>query len=250
MTRIKFPQKSINRAKGLIHIVHSDLCGAMETATPSGKRYMVTFIDDFSKYTVVDLLRNKSETFGKFKEYVEICKTMLNSKSKFLRSDGGGEYSDDEFVKYMNQEGIQYNRTAPYTPQQNGAAERKNRTLIEMARCMLLEAGMAKTFWGEAVIMANYIQNRLPAKGIEKTPYEIWFGVKPSIKHFKRFGAKCYAFVPDEKRKKARRKSCSSNNGWLRSIIESIPLLCTIDWENYHQSRCSICQERQRLENS
>lgn len=183
-------------------MVHSDVCGAMQTATPSGKRYMVTFIDDFSKYAVVYLIRNKSETFGKFREYVEMCKTMLDSKPKFLRSDRGGEYVDDEFVKYLENEGIQYNRTAPYTPQQNSVAERKNRTLIEMARCMILEAGIAKSFWGEAVIIANYIQNRLPAKDVEKTPYELWFGTKLSVAHFKRFGSNCYVHVPDDKRKK------------------------------------------------
>lgn len=202
MARMKFPKKSENRTKGVLHLVHSDLCGAMQTATPSGKKYMVTFIDDFSKYTVIELLREKSETFGKFKEYVEMCKTMFNSRPRFLRTDGGGEYMDNDFVKYMKTEGIQCHRTAPYTPQQNGVAERKNRTLIEMARCMLIESGMAKTFWGEAVIMANYIQNRLPWKNVEKTPYEIWFGTKPSIQHFKKFGSKCFVFVPDEKRRK------------------------------------------------
>lgn len=202
MTRATFPNKSENRAKGVLHLVHSDLCGAMQTATPSGKKYMVTFIDDFSKYTVVELLREKSETFEKFKEYVEMCKTMFNSKPKFIRTDRGGEYMDNDFIKYMKAEGIQYNRTAPSTPQQNGVAERKNRTLIEMARCMLIESGMAKTFWGEAVIMANYIQNRLPWKNLEKTPYEIWFGTKPSIQHFKKFGSKCFVFIPDEKRRK------------------------------------------------
>lgn len=207
MARVNFPKKSENRTKGVIHLVHSDLCGAMQTATPSGKKYMVTFIDDFSKYTVVELLREKSETFGKFKEYVQMCKTMFNSKPKFIRTDRGGEYIDNDFVNYMKTEGIQYNRTAPSTPQQNGVAERKNRTLIEMARCMLIGSGMAKTFWGEAVVMANYIQNRLPWKNIEKTPYEIWFGAKPSIQHFKKFGSKCFVFIPDEKRRKLDAKS-------------------------------------------
>lgn len=151
---------------------------------------------------MLELLREKSETFGKFKEYVEMCKTMFNSKPKFIRMDRGGEYIDNNFVTYMKTKGIQYDRTAPSTPQQNSIAERKNRTLIEMARCMLIESGMAKTFWGEAVMMANYIQNRLPWKNIEKTPYEIWFGAKPSIQHFKKFGSKCFVFIPDEKRRK------------------------------------------------
>ena len=88
-----------------------------------------------------------------------------------------------------------------------GMAERKNRTLIEMARCMIIEANFEKSFWGEAVVMANYIQNRLPASDIEITPFENWYDHKPSINHFRRFGSKCYTFVPDERRQKLDSKS-------------------------------------------
>lgn len=202
MSRMKFPKKSSNRAKGVLNLVHSDLCGPMATVTLSGKRYVLTFIDDYSRFTAIYLIKEKSEAFGKFQEYVELCKTMFNRKPKVLRTDRGGEYMGNRFINYLEKEGIQYQRTAPYTPQQNGVAERKNRTLIEMARCMVIEANLEKSFWGEAVVMANYIQNRLPARDIVKTPFESWYGHKPSIKHFQRFGSKCYTFVPDERRRK------------------------------------------------
>lgn len=202
MSRIKFPKRSENRANDLLQLVHSDVCGPMQTLSPSGKRYVLTFIDDFSRYTTVYLLAAKSETLSRFKEYVEICKTMFGRKPKFIRSDNGGEYVNKQFTEYLQQEGIQQQKTAPYTPQQNGLAERKNRTLIEMARCMILESGMGNSFWAEAVTMANFMQNRLPARNIEKTPFEYWYGTKPSMEQFKRFGAKCYVFTPDERRRK------------------------------------------------
>lgn len=202
LTRIKFPKESKNRSSAVLDLVHSDVCGPMETASASGKRYILTFIDDKSKYTTIFLLKCKSEVLDRFKEFVEFGKTKFGKKIKCLRSDRGGEYLGKDFLKYLAKEGIANQRTAPYTPQQNGVAERKNRTLIEMARCMLLEDQHEKRFWGEAVSMANYVQNRLPARGIDKTPYEIWNGLKPNIEYFMMFGAKCYVHIPTQKRQK------------------------------------------------
>lgn len=202
ITRIKFPKESKNRARAVLDMIHTDVCGPMQTMTPSGKKYILTFVDDYSRFTTIYLLKNKYEVFDKFKEFNEMSKNMFGRKVKFIRSDRGGEYTGKEFNDYMAKEGIQYQRTAPYTPQQNGVAERKNRTLIEMARCMLLESGLDKKFWGEAVSMVNFIQNRLPVKEILKTPHEHWYGIKPYIGHFKQFGSKCYIHVPDEARRK------------------------------------------------
>lgn len=199
MSRIKF-SRSNNRVKAKLDFIHLDVCGPMQTTTPSGKRYILTFIDDYSKFTAVYLIKEKLEIFGKFKEFTEMCKTMFNRKPKITRTNRGGEYMSTKFIKFLNQEDICYQRTAPYSPQQNGVAERKNRTLIKMARCMILEAKLENKFWGEAVIMANYIQHRLPATDIVRTPFENWYGTKPNLNFFKRFGSKCY--VPDERRKK------------------------------------------------
>lgn len=97
--------------------------------------------------------------------------TFFKIKSKVIHSDGGGEYIGTEFTKHMDQQSVQYQRTASYSLQQNGVAERKNHTLVKMACCMLLDANLDYIFWGEAVITANYIQNRLSAKEIMNTPY-------------------------------------------------------------------------------
>lgn len=202
MTRLKFPYKSENRARAVLDLIHSDVCGPMQTVTPSGKRYVLTFIDDYSRYTKIYLLRCKSEVTEKFKEFVQMCNTFFGRKVKCIRSDRGGEYIAGEFMRYMAKEGIQYQRTASFSPEQNGVAERKNRCLIEMGRCMLLDAGMENTYWGEAVSMANFVQNRLPAKPIPNTPFECWFDRKPSVGYFRKFGSECYVHVPDEKRRK------------------------------------------------
>lgn len=135
---------------------------------------------------------------------------MFNKRPKIIRSDRGGEYSSNAVTKYLNEKGVQIQNTAAYSPQQNGVAERKNRTLIEMARCMIIELKLDNSFWGKAVMMANYIQNRLPWKSIQMTPYEEWFGRKPNIQHFKEFGSKCYVYVHAAKRQKLDPKAISA----------------------------------------
>lgn len=206
MMRIKFPENA-QRTENMLDLIHSDVCGPMKTASASGKRYILTLIDDFSRFTVIHLLEKKSEVFQKFKEYVEMVKTMFGKKPKYIRSDRGGEYVNKEFHAYLKQEGIQQQRTAPYTPQQNGVAERKNRTLVEMARCMLIDAGMPHIFWAEAVVAANYTQNRLPGRSILTTPFESWFGCKPKLDHMRVFGSECYVWISPQKRHKLENKS-------------------------------------------
>ncbi|KAB7523685.1 DDE-type integrase/transposase/recombinase, partial [Flagellimonas olearia] len=112
---------------------------------------------------------------------------------KILRSDRGGEFTSEEFTKYCEHHGIQRQYSAPRTPQQNGVVERKNRTVQEMARTMLTESKLADKYWKEAIHTAVYIQNRCLIRPHEnKTPYELWFGRKATVKHFRVFGSKCY----------------------------------------------------------
>lgn len=202
MTRLPFPKVSMNKSNSVLDLIHSDVCGPMKTMSPSGKRYILTFIDDYSRFTKVFFLRQKSETETKLREYVEMTKTKFLQKPKMMRSDRGGEYVGNVTTKLLNSEGIQTQFTAPSTPQQNGVAERKNRSLVEMARCMLLDAKLSRTFWAEAINMANYLQNRLPTRAIEATPYELWNGKRPGVTHFQAFGTKCFVHIPAEKRHK------------------------------------------------
>lgn len=207
MHRAPFPKATKSVSSAVMDLVHTDVCGPMRTTTLGGRRYFITFIDDYSKYTVVYLMREKSEALEKAKEFVEMAKTQFGRKPKILRSDRGGEYIGKKFKAFLKQNGIVGQLTAPYTPQQNGVAERKNRYLVEMARCMLIDGNLSNRFWGEAVMTANYMQNRLPSRSISGTPYERWYGKKPNLGHVQRFGVDAYSHVPNAKRGKLDRKA-------------------------------------------
>lgn len=153
-------------------------------------------------FTVTYLLRNKSEAAQNLKDYVRWTANIFGRKPKVIRSDGGGEFDNGELRRFYKEEGIKPQFTTPYTPQQNGVAERKNRSITEMATCMLLDAGLDKRYWGEAVLTATYLQNRLPSRSVPKTPHELWWGRKPDLSHLRVFGSHAYVHVPDVKRSK------------------------------------------------
>ena len=143
--------------------------------------------------------------FKKFKVMVE---KEIDRQIKVVRSDRGGEYTSTTFMEYCEEQGIRRFLTAPYTPQQNGVAERKNRTILDMVRSMLKSKKMPKEFWAEAVQCAIYVQNRCPhVKLDDQTPQEAWSGQKPTVSHLKVFGSVAYAHVPDQRRTKLEDKS-------------------------------------------
>ena len=132
-----------------------------------------------------------------------MVETQSGQNVKVLRTDNGGEYISKEFNVFCQEAGIVHQLTAPYSPQQNGVSERKNITVMEMARCMLFEKKLPKLLWVEAVNTSVYLLNRLPTKSVQsKTPIEAWSGVKLSVKHLKVFGSFCYLHVPSVKRGK------------------------------------------------
>ena len=138
--------------------------------TRGGKKYFITFIDDCTKYCYVYLLRSKDEAIEAFIQYKNEVKNQLNKKVKVLRSDKGEEY-ESPFGEFCLQHGIVHQTTSPYSPQQNGVAERKNRTL--KMNVMLLSSSLSQNLWGEAILFANYILNKLPRKKTKKMPYEL-----------------------------------------------------------------------------
>ncbi|MQL05556.1 transposase, partial [Escherichia coli] len=125
--------------------------------------YFLTIIDDYSRKVWIFVIKNKSDTFLKFKEWHTQIGTQKESKLKFLRTDNGLEYLSEQFNKFCRDLGIQRHKTVAGTPQQNGIAERMNRTILERVRCMLLSAGLPKSFWGEAAATAVYLINRCPS---------------------------------------------------------------------------------------
>jgi len=182
-------------------LVHADVCGPMQTVTPSGNRYFMTMIDDNSRYTVLYLLKNKSEVrpTDKIKGYVKLVQTKFKRTPKVIRSDRGGEYVNENLHNFFKSEGIISQFTVPYTPQQNGVTERKNRYLVEMTKSMLIDSKLLNKYWGEAISTAKYLQNILPTAGEITTPYERWEGVQPNVTHIRQFGCKAYSVIPAKK---------------------------------------------------
>ncbi|KAL3846133.1 hypothetical protein ACJIZ3_003536 [Penstemon smallii] len=164
--RLKFNNSSV-RNKAILELIHSDVWQA-PVMSLGGARYYVSFIDDYSRRCWVYPIKKKSDVF-----YARV-ELEFEKKIKCLRTDNGREYTCNEFDNFCQQEGIKRQFTVAYTPQQNGVAERMNRTLLECTRAMLRTAGMAKSFWAEAVKTACYVINRSPSTAIDlKTPMEI-----------------------------------------------------------------------------
>ncbi|KAI5342090.1 hypothetical protein L3X38_009965 [Prunus dulcis] len=174
-----------------------------QTVTKAGNRFFLTFIDDCIRMCWVYFLRHKLEALCVFKKFKATVKFQSGYKLKKLRSDRGGEYTLVEFDRFCDNAGIERQLTTPYTPQQNGVAERKNRTIVEIAKCLLLEKKIPFDLWAEAVNISVYILNRCPTKALSKrTPFEAYGGRKPGVKHLKVFGSLCYAHVPKQQRQK------------------------------------------------
>lgn len=193
------PKHNNNRP---LFIVHTDVCGPIKPSTVDDKNYFVNFIDDYTHYTVTYLMYAKSEVLKCFQDYVNKSENLFTCKLVSLYCDNGREYLSNEFKDYCVSKGITYHLTVAYTPQQNGVAERMNRTLTEMARTMVASAKLNKHFWGEAILTATYLINRLPTKAlIDKTPYEMWHGTKPKINHLRVFGSTAYVHNKTRKTK-------------------------------------------------
>lgn len=201
MTSQPFNKSDGIKTKEPLEIVHTDVCGPMQVETFAGSRYFVTFIDDFTRYCCVYFIKRKSDVFQIFKEYKNKMENFLKKKIKFLQSDNGTEYINKDFNEYLKQNGIQRRLTAPYTPQSNGLAERKNRSLIERARCLMLESHVPEELWADAVYTANYLINRCPAKALNGcVPFQRWMGREPSARHLHIFGHKAFILNKGPKR--------------------------------------------------
>ena len=137
-TKNPFPSSN-NKAKGILDIVHSDVCGLMSTTSLSEYVYYVSFIDDYSRKTWIYFLKGKDKVFGKFKEFKALVENLSKKNIKTLRSDNGGEFTSNEFKDFCKEVGIKRELTTPYNPQQNGVAERKNRSIMKAIRAMIYD---------------------------------------------------------------------------------------------------------------
>lgn len=190
-TATPIPKKTKLRETNLLELIHSDLCGPIRTNSIGGAKYFATFIDDKSRWVQVYFLKSKDEVKNAFLKFKALVENQKGVKIKTLRTDNGLEYLGKDFTEELERCGIRREFTTPHTPQQNGLAERMNRTLLEMARCMIIQSKLSHQFWAEAVNTASYIRNRCPTVH-GRTPYEIWYQKKPKVDHFKVFGSDVY----------------------------------------------------------
>lgn len=188
ITEEPYPKTAENRAGELLGRVHSDLC-QMPKISYGGAKYFITFIDDYSRYVKVYCLKAKSEAYDSWRDYRSQMETQTGMKIKILRSDNGREYINDRFRNDLKENGIKHETSVPHSPAQNGVAERFNRTLLDMVRCMLIDGNMPDASWAEAVCTAAYVRNRSESSAVEVTPFELMHGRKPNMGHMQRFGA-------------------------------------------------------------
>ncbi|PRQ42077.1 putative RNA-directed DNA polymerase [Rosa chinensis] len=206
--RESIPKKSMWRASHRLQLIHSDICGPIKPLSNSRKRYLISFIDDYSRKTWVYFLYEKSQAFTTFKSFKCLVEKETGDYIQCLRTDRGGEFTSQEFNTFCSTHGISRQLTAAYTPQQNGVAERKNRTIMNMVRSMLSEKQVPKVFWPEAVNWSIHILNRSPTLAVkDMTPEEAWSGIKPAVHYFRVFGCIAHVHIPEAKRKKLDDKS-------------------------------------------
>lgn len=143
-TRNSFPVGKSWRAPNCVYLIHSDLCGPMKTETLGGSRYFILFTDVYSRMSWVYFLKAKSEAFQAFKKFKALVEKQTGREIKMLRTNRGGEFCSQEFNSFCEESGVRRQLTTPYTPEQNGVAKRKNRTVVEMARSLLNVAALPK----------------------------------------------------------------------------------------------------------
>ena len=200
MHNLPFENKR-NKAKEILEIVHTDVCGPFKTTGFNAEKYFVSFIDDYSKIVRVYCIKSKDEVLDCFISFVNESENLTGKRIKFLRCDNGKEYLNNQFYKYVKRKSIVLNNCPAYVHELNGTAERFNRSIMNMARCLLAEAKVHKCYWPEIVCAAAYLKNRTLTNAIEKkTPYEIFFNKRPNVKNLRLYGSKVFVRIPEQKK--------------------------------------------------
>lgn len=206
-TKSDIPTSVHDRATRPLYRVHMDLCGPM-TPARDGSLYLMLVVDDYTRYTWMAALHNKSQAFEAFKRYVAMAEAEHSTRVSCLRSDNGGEFLSTEFNAWLAQKGIQRELITPHSPWQNGVVERMNRTVVEGSRTLLSDAKLPLSLWVLACYATVYCRNRSPSSTLSNsTPYEQWHHVKPNHLHLRRFGCLAYKHIRKQERSKFAAKS-------------------------------------------
>ncbi|GMF29760.1 unnamed protein product [Phytophthora fragariaefolia] len=172
-----FPSRSRTKTSRVLELVHTDVMGPMKTLSKGGAKYVLTLVDDHSRYVVAYFMKKKSEVASKLKKIKAFFETQWGERLKCIRSDNGTEFVNGTVAELCRRNGIMHQRSVPYSPQQNGVAERMNRTIMEKARSMLYYKGVSTEWWAEAVNTAVYLINRSSNAHADATPYELGFKI-------------------------------------------------------------------------
>lgn len=230
MARAPFPPSESPRSDQLLALVHTDIMGPMNAGTFKGAKYVLLLVDDYSRKLFIRILHSKAQAFEMFKEWKVMVENQTGFKVKVLRSDNGGEFTSKAFGDFLASCGIVHQRTAAYSPQQNGVAERANRSVLEMTRCMIIDSCLDRRFWGEAAKCAVYVRNRSPSSVLEgKTPEELWTGRPVRVKHLRTFGSLAVVHIPKERRRKLDEKGkemifigyCEQSKAWRFTDLDN-----------------------------
>jgi hypothetical protein len=179
-----------------LELLRMDLFGSIAYISIGRSKYCLVILDDYSRFTWVFFLQNKSQTQETLKGFLRRAQNEFGLRIKKIRSDNETEFKNSQIEGFLEDKGIKHEFSSPYMPQQNGVVERKNRTLLDMARTMLHEYKTSDRFWAEAINTACYAINRLYLHQIlKKTSYELLTGKKPNVSYFRVFGSKCFILV-------------------------------------------------------
>ena len=194
-------------------IIHSDVWGPSRVSNITGARWFVSFIDDHTRITWIFLMKEKSEVTQIFKNFNKMIQNQFQTKIQILRTDNGKEYFNSILGNYLVSEGIVHQSSCVETPQQNGVSERKNRHLLEVARSLMFSSNVPKHFWGEAVLTAAYLINRLPSRVLRfQTPCQVLLKTYPDtrlLSHIptRMFGCSVFVHINQQNRSKLNPKS-------------------------------------------
>ncbi|CAM8886686.1 unnamed protein product [Rhodiola kirilowii] len=191
-TRLPFPI-SHSISQSLFDLVHVDIWGPYKESTLTGARYFLTIVEDLSRVTWTFLMKYKSETADHLINFYLMVKTQFEQSIKAVRSDNGAEFLSAKVTQFLQSQGCMQQTSCTYSPQQNGIVERKHRHLLEVARALKLQSKVPDFLWGDCVLTATYIINRLPSTVLKgQIPFEVLFKRKPDYQHMKVFGCLCY----------------------------------------------------------
>ena len=186
------PKDYGTRAKDVLEIVHTDILGLINREAVDGHRYAIGFVDSFSRYQKVYFLKTRDDAIKKVRQFFADI-----GKPGTLVCDGAGEFNSNEIRQLCIKQGVSFELSAPYTPEENGKVKRNWGTITPMARCLIEQSRLDKTYWPYAINMSSDIKNFCYHSGIKRTPFEAMYGQKPNLESLKNFV--CTAYVHIEK---------------------------------------------------